>query len=498
MLEHLVTAFGLVLEPATLVTILVSSLFGFALGATPGLTATMAVALIIPFTYILGPVQAIAAIISAAAAAISGGDVPNTLLRMPGTPASAAYVDEAFAMTRKGESDRALGISALCSMIGGVFGTIVLVLASPLLANFALAFSGYEFFWLGCLGLSCAVFASGDDILKGMASLMIGLLISTVGMDYSSGYPRFTMGFTVLLSGVSFIPAIIGMFALPEIFRSLLSITQVPNVPKGDLRQVWKRVFRSVGRRWFLVLRSSGLGTFIGALPGAGADIAAWISFALTRRLSKKPEKWGKGCVDGIVSGTSSNNAALGGAWIPAFVFAIPGDTITAIAIGVLYLKGLNPGPSIFILHADLMYAVFISFLFANLLILPYGFLATILSRYILRIPRDLIMPTLFVVASIGSFAINSDPSSIVIMFVVGVIAFILESATLPLAPVVLGIVLGKIVEQYLIRSIISSEGNIFAFVERPISAVLAIIVISIWLVPLIRMFLHRKPAQTP
>lgn len=500
MLDNLVAALALVTEPATLASILVASLFGFVVGALPGLTATMAVALMVPITFLLSPIAAIASIVSAAAMCIAAGDIPGTLLRMPGTPASAAYVEDAYALTQKGDAGFVLGTSAFFSMLGGVIGTIVLILASPLLANFALNFSGFEFFWLGCLGLSCAAFVAGDDVLKGMAALMIGLLISTVGMDFGTGYPRFTMGTYVLMEGVSFIPALIGMFALPEILRSLVAPSEIHRIAQTSAKEAWRKVFTAARRYWNVALRGSGLGTLLGALPGAGADIAAWISFALAKRFSKEPEKWGKGHIEGIIAGNTSNNAALAGAWIPALVFAIPGDTITAIAIGVLYLKGMNPGPTVFINNADLVYAVFIVFLIANLLLLPFGILSMKMASLVLRIPRNLIMPALLVLAATGAFAIDNDPSGILIMLALGVLAFGMESAGLPLAPAVLGIVLGKIVEQNLIQSLISSQGNLLAFFDRPISAVLGIATILVWAWPLARLLIRgrRRPAAAP
>lgn len=495
MLSNLIAAFWLVAEPSTILSIVAASMFGFVVGALPGLTATMAVALMVPITFLLSPIAAIASIVAAAAMCIAAGDIPGALLRMPGTPASAAYVEEAHALSRKGDAGFALGTSAFFSMMGGIFGTVALILASPILANFALRFSGFEFFWLGCLGLSCAVFVASDDVLKGMASLMIGLLIATVGMDFGTGFPRFTMGTFVLMDGVSFIPALIGMFAIPEIFRSLVAPAETHRVAQIGGREAWRKVFGAARRYWFVALRGSGLGTILGALPGAGADIASWISFALAKRFSRERDKWGKGHIEGIIAGSSSNNAALAGAWIPALVFAIPGDTITAIAIGVLYLKGLNPGPTVFINNADLIYAVFFVFLIANLLLLPFGMLSMKLAGLILRVPRKLIMPALLVLAATGAFAVDNHAGGILVMLALGVLAFGMESAGLPLAPAVLGIVLGRIVEQNLIQSLISSQGNLLAFFDRPISAVLGVVTIIVWTIPLVRLL--RKKLHT-
>jgi putative tricarboxylic transport membrane protein len=494
-MDYLLPALGMVFQGDILLVVLLSCLFGFVVGVLPGITATMAVALMVPITFALSPLAAIASIVSAAAMVMAAGDVPGALLRIPGTPASAAYVDDAHKLTLQGRAGYILGVGALCSMLGGVVGSAVLIFAAPMLANVALNFSVFEFFWLSVLGLSCAIFVAGNDPVKGGLALLIGLIISCVGMEYSSGLPRFTFGNADLLDGVSFIPALIGMFALPEILRSFLRAGK--DVDTSGTRAVdeWKNVFSTVWGYRRVVMRSSALGSFIGMLPGASADIAAWISTAVARRVSRNPEKWGTGHVEGVIGGSSANNAALSSAWIPALVFAIPGDTITAIAIGVLYMKGMNPGPAVFINNADLVYAVFLVFLLANLLLLPFGWLAVRIAKVVLAIPQRLIMPSLLVLAVIGAFAINNDFSGIAVMFWMGVLAYILEECDVPIAPIVLGIVLGKIVEQNLMQSLISSQGNLLGFFERPLSAVLGCATLFIWCFPMLRRILRRSPA---
>ena len=481
-MDYLAPALAMVLQPDTLLAVLLASFFGFIVGALPGLTATMAVALLVPITFLLSPLAAIASIVAASAMAMFAGDIPGALLRIPGTPASAAYVEESYKLTVAGRAGYVLGVNAACSMIGGVIGTIVLILAAPMLASFALNFSAFEFFWLSFLGLSCGAFVAGDAPVKGTVAMLIGLLIATVGMDYSSGHPRFTFGNTDLLEGVSFIPALIGMFAIPEILRSMLKGASVLSASGAPVIDDWRGVFRSIFQYRRVVLRSSALGTGIGILPGAGADIAAWIAFAVAKRFSKTPKLWGTGHVEGVIAGSSANNAALGGAWIPALVFAIPGDTITAIAIGVLYLKGMNPGPAVFINNADLVYAVFLVFLLANLLLLPFGWIAIRLAKVVLGIPRDLLMPALLILAIVGAFAIDNDFSGVWIMLALGALAYVLEESGFPIAPIVLGMVLGKIVEQNLIQALTSTQGSLIGFFERPVSAVLGVITILIWL----------------
>lgn len=495
-MDYLLPALNMVFQPDMLLVLLLSSLFGFVVGVLPGVTATMAVALMVPITFALSPLAAIASIVSAAAMVMAAGDVPGALLRIPGTPASAAYVEDAHKLTLQGRAGYILGVGAICSMVGGVFGSAVLIFAAPMLANVALKFSVFEFFWLSALGLSCAVFVAGDDAIKGGLALLIGLIISCVGMEYSSGLPRFTFGNADLLEGVSFIPALIGMFALPEILRSFLRPSKTRDAAGTRAVDEWRSAFRSVWEYRKVAARSCGLGSFIGVLPGASADIASWMSTAISKRLSRTPKKWGTGHVEGVIAGSSANNAALSSAWIPALVFAIPGDTITAIAIGVLYLKGMNPGPAVFINNADLVYAVFIVFLLANLLLLPFGWLAIRIAKVVLVIPQKLIVPSLLILAVIGSFAINNDFSGISVMFCVGIMAYILEECGIPIAPIVLGIVLGKIFEQNLMQSLISTQGNLFGFFERPLSAILGCVTLGIWCLPLVRRLFRLLAAR--
>lgn len=496
-MDKFIAALDLVAQPETLVTLVGASFFGFAIGCLPGLTATMAVALLVPMTFFMSPIAAITSIVAASAMAIFAGDIPGALLRMPGTPASAAYVDDAYEMTKRGEAGVVIASNATFSALGGVFGTIVLVLAAPTLADFALDFSAFEFFWLGALGLSCAVFVAGSNLVKGLTSLMLGLLIATVGMDYTTGHPRFTFGNVNLLEGVSFIPGLIGMFALPEILRSLLSPGSVGTVAQVTARDAWRKTWDAGKRYWSRALCGSVLGTLVGALPGGGADTAAWISYAGAKKMSREPEKWGKGHIEGIVAGSSANNAALSGAWIPAIVFAIPGDTITAIGIGVLYLKGVNPGPTVFINNGELFYAVFIVFILANLMMFPLGWLAIRIARLVLRVPRDLILPALLVLSVTGAYAIDNDLFGVWILLALGLTAYLMEENGFPIAPMVLGMVLGKIVEQNFMQALISTNGSVLGLFGRPIAAVLGGITLLVWAIPLLRWGWSRlRPAH--
>lgn len=497
-MEAVLQAAALIVDPYVILIICVASAFGLFVGAMPGLTATMATALLVPVTFFMPPIPALAAIVTATAMAIFAGDIPGTLLRIPGTPASAAYVDEAYAMTLKGQAERALGAGLVFSAIGGIFGTIVLVTAAPALAEVALQFSSFEYFWLVCLGLTCAVFITTDSPVKGLIALFLGLFVATIGLENPAGQPRFTFGSTDLMGGIDMIPAMIGMFAIGEVLRAMASATtRLPPV-QANLGSIFKGQWALTKKYPVQILRGSTLGTLIGALPGAGADIASWITYATSKRFSKEPEKFGTGHVEGIVESGAANNAAVSGAWIPALVFGIPGDSITAIVIGVLYLKGMNPGPTIFINKPEMITAVFMLFFLAQLIMIPFGWVAIKSAKQILRMPREILMPIILMFCMVGAFAINNTVFGITIMLAFGILGFLMEENGFPVAPVILGIVLGPMLEQNFITSLIKSDGNFFGFFARPIAAGLGIVTILVWLTPLALMLWRRRKASQP
>ena len=489
-------AFSMVFEPYTLMVMVAAAFYGLFVGAVPGLTATMATALLVPVTFFMPPIPAIAAMVTATAMAIFSGDIPGCLLRIPGTPASAAYTDEAFAMTKKGQAEMALGAGLVFSAVGGLFGTAVLILAAPALADFALNFSSFEYFWLVLLGLTCAVFITTDQPLKGVVTLLLGLLVACVGLGNPAGFPRFTFGNAELTGGIGMIAMMIGMFAISEIIRFVVDTS-----PPAEL--VVEKVGSVMSGQWALakkypkqILRGSVLGTAVGALPGAGADIAAWMSYAMSKKFSKEPEKFGTGHVEGIVESGSANNSALAGAWIPALVFGIPGDSITAIVIGVLYMKNMNPGPALFTTNPQNIYAVFLLFIIANIIMIPLGILCIKVAKRILLVPREVLMPLILLFCVVGTFAINNSMFEVGIMLVAGILAYVLEANKFPIAPAILGVVLGGMLEENFITSMIKSNGDLGAFLARPIALCLAVVCLLVWTWPLMAKLLF-KPSRS-
>lgn len=491
-------ALGMVFDPYVLLVIFCSALFGLFVGCIPGLTATMATALLVPMTFFMPPVPAVAAIVTATAMAIFSGDIPGALLRIPGTPASAAYADETYQLTLKGQAEIALGAGLVFSAIGGLFGTMVLIFFSPSLAEFALKFSSFEYFWLMVLGLSGAIFIGNSSLLKASISLLLGLLVSCVGLENPAAYPRFTMGMPELMSGIELIPMMVGMFAMSELLRYVTDMEPPAVVLTQKIGNIFSGMWGLLVKYPWQLIRGSALGTIIGIQPGAGADMAAWMSYATSKKFSKEPEKFGTGHVEGVVESGAANNSALAGAWIPAIVFGIPGDSITAIAIGVLYQKNMNPGPTIFINNPENIYAIFIVFLLANIVMLPLGWLTVRLATTVLKVPRNILMPVILLFCIVGAFAVMNSAMGVVLILVFGVIAFLMEENGFPVAPAILGVVLGKMLEENLVTSMIKSDGDPWVFFTRPIAMWLAFATLVIVLWPIARWVIAKQRRVLP
>jgi len=470
-----------VFSPTVLLVILASAVYGLAIGAIPGLTATMATALLVPLTLFADPIISLAAIVTSSAMAIFAGDIPGALLRIPGTPASAAYVDDTYQLRLAGKLEVALGINVLSSAVGGIIGTTALVLLAPQLAEIAIQFSSYEYFWFCLLGLSCAALVANASPLKSTASVLLGLLMSTVGLDAVMGQQRFTFGSMNLMAGLSLIAVLVGLFAMSELLRKAATLHHALPPPahvRGSLLKVSMPAM--LKNRW-QTLRGSVVGTVIGILPGAGSDVAAWVSYSISKRFSRTPERFGHGHEEGVIEASAANNASLSGAYVPTLVFGVPGDTITAIVIGVLLMQGITPGPMVFVTSAELVSSLFIIFFIANVLMIPLGIIAIRASRHVLGVDPRMLYPILMSLCIVGTLSVNNLIFDLWIMLAAGLLAWFLEKNDYPLAPLILGFVLGRMVEDSFLSNVLKGDGNPIAFVNRPMSAALACVVVSAW-----------------
>ena len=459
-----------------LLALAAGGLYGAVFGSIPGLTATLAVALFIPIAFFLDPILALPAIISISAVAIYAGDVGSVIARIPGTPASAAYVEELYALARRRDPGYALGISAMGSAVGGVIGTALLIFSATSLAAVAKNFSSFEYFWIAVLGLTAGIFASSGSSLKALVSLLIGVMFSTAGVDPTLGYPRFDFGNPNLLGGLNYIVAMIGLFGFSEVLQNVFARGDVEgkDMPRSRGAPTWQFFIRPVRlmlRNKFLVVRSSLIGTFVGFLPGAGADIGAWVSSSFEKLSGKRSEQDEESDDRVILAGTSSNNAAVASAWIPALSLGLPGDTVTAIVLGVFLMKGITPGPMLFETQATLVWSLFGAFLIANIVLLPlFGFLTARIATFVVRIPFNLLLGVIAGLCVVGAYAINNNPFDVAVMVTMGLFAFLLRIGGFPLAQVVLGMVLGPILEVNFMVSAIKSRWDLTAFFDRPIA----------------------------
>jgi len=456
-------------------------LFGLFVGCVPGLTATMAVALIIPLTYYMNSSAAFALILGISFTAIFAGDIPATFLRIPGTPASGAAVLDGFEMYKKGKGNLALALDLVNSTLGGLLGITCLIFISPILANFALKFTFFEYFWLGVFGLSMTAIISKGNIIKGFIAVLIGLAVSTIGIDVTTGYPRFSFGNINLTSGISFIPAMIGLFGFSEVLNQMtkkqdFSLPTIEKITKIPIIEALKITFKNV----FTFIKSSIVGVLIGALPGAGADIAAWVSYGVAKKTSKNGDKFGTGYEEGVLAPTAANNAALGGTWIPAFIFGVPGDTITAIVLGAMLMYGLKPGPRIFIENGVQMRTIFLIAIISHFFLFIFGYLAIKASNYLLKLPRNIVLVAIVIFCIVGSYSINNNFFDVYVMIFFGLIGFFFDKIGIPLAPIILGIILGPMVENNLRVGLIQSDGSLLPFVVRPICLILILMMIFI------------------
>lgn len=492
----MIQAFITVFSPNVLIPWVLAMALGIFIGAMPGLTATMGVALIVPLTFHMQPIAGLAMILGLSFTAIFAGDIPATFMRAPGTPASGAAVLDGFEMNKKGKGSLAIMLDLYCSALGGLIGVVLLITISPTLAKFALQFTHFEYFWLGLLGLSMSSVITKGSSIKGLISMVGGLLLATIGIDVSTGYSRFTFNNINLLSGINFIPVMIGLFGISEVIRNLTSnskddLSGAAVVETGRVSS--REIFRVMGRHKRVIAQSSLIGTLIGALPGAGADIAAWVAYGFAKKTSKHPELFGTGHEEGVIAPTTANNAALGGTWIPALVFGIPGDTITAIVLGAMLMYGLKPGPLVFTNNKELINQIFAVALSSQVFVVILGFFGIKAFSYFFKAPRNVVLAGITVFSLIGAYAIRSSTFDVLIVIIFGIIGYFMEKVEMPLSPLILGLVLGPMIEDNLRIGLIKTDNNFLPFLTRPISAVFALILaVSFLYEPIRRLFIRK------
>ncbi len=469
--------------------VLASSLVGVVIGALPGLTATMGVALMTTLTIKLPAAQALLILICTYVGAIYGGSRSAILLNIPGTPASAASCLDGYALARQGHAGRAMGIATTGSVMGTLIGMFFLALFTPLLGEVALKFGAYEFFWLAVFGVIVSATLTGGDSLKGWIAGFAGLFIATIGQDGIHAYERFSFGYRDMAGGFSLVPALVGAFGFAEVLVAMQE--KRPPVKINPFDTVIPKI-RDVFQYWRTILRSGVIGTFIGIVPGVGEDVAAWSSYAAAKRVSKEKELYGKGSIEGLMAAETGDNACVPGAIIPVLTLQIPGSAPAAVLMAAMLIHGVKPGPMIMIESPQFVYDVVAMMLLATLGILLYGLVLTKALVQVLRVPPTIIMPVIFVLCVIGTYALASRLFDVWTMLLFGVLGFVLRKFHFPVAPLVLGIVLGDLLEKSLRRGLVLSDGDLSPFFTRPISAVLASLIglVILLRVPAVKRFI--------
>lgn len=485
------------LTPVSIGLVLAATFVGIVIGALPGLTATMGVALMTTLTLKLPAAQALLVLICTYVGAIYGGSRSAILLNIPGTPASAASCLDGYALARQGMAGKAMGIATSGSVLGTLIGMFFLALFTPLLGEVALKFGAYEFFWLAVFGVIISATLTSGDALKGWIAGFAGLFVATIGQDGIHAFERFNFGNRDLAGGISLVPALVGAFGFAEVLVAMQE--RRPPVKLSALDSVIPRL-ADVFRYWRTILRSGVIGTFIGIVPGVGEDVAAWSSYAAAKRASKEKELFGKGSVEGLMAAETGDNACVPGAIIPVLTLQVPGSAPAAVLMAAMLIHGVKPGPMIMIESPQFVYDIVAMMMLATLGILLYGLTLTKFLVQVLRVPTTIIVPIIIVLCTIGSFALASRLFDIWVMVAFGLIGFVLRRFGYPIAPLVLGIVLGDLLEKNFRRGLVLSDGDLAPFFSRPISAVLfgvIVLVVLLRLPALRRLFARRPPLES-
>ncbi len=482
---ELLNALSAALSPFNILMALCGTVLGTFIGALPGLSATMALAVLAPFTFTMAPASGLIALGAIYTGAIYGGAYSAILVNTPGTPAAIATSLDGFPMAKRGDGGLALTISCLASVVGGLVGATFLLLFAPPLATIALAFGPVEYFWLAMFGLSLIAALSAGNTLKGIGGGCIGLLLASVGSAVVGGDVRYTFGTPELLGGIHVIPAMIGLYCVPVLIDMISSPD--PHIEPGSNAKSSFRLleaFRLVVARIFNVLRSSVIGSIIGILPAAGGSVAGLISYTAAQRASREPEMFGKGAVDGVVASESANSATVGGGFVPTLVLGIPGTPPDAIVLGALIVQGIRTGPSLFTEQGDIVFTFIFGLILATLLMLPTGL---IIGRYafkiIVTIPKSALAASIALLIMVGAYAVESNIVHVYMMVSLGFAAWVLSRYGFEPSPIVLGVILGPIAEQGFVQAWLigtASDDLLSMYFGRPISiAIIAIILLT-------------------
>lgn len=482
MIDHISMGFQLFLHWQVFLGIILGVLTGVVIGALPGMTIVMAISLALPFTFYLHPVVAIAFLIGIYKAGVYGGSMSAILIGTPGTPAAAATIMDGYAMAKKGQARKALDMALYASVISDVLSDLITVVATFQIAYLALKIGPVEFFAIIFFSLTIIASVSGESLVKGLISGALGLLLATVGMDTIYGITRFTFGNINLTGGLNIIPVLIGLFAIPEMLKQLkerklypqkATIIETDSIVNSQQNRITWTEFRSVFRT---IIRGSIIGTIIGVIPGVGAAPAAFLSYSRAKKVSKNPEEFGKGSLEGVAAAESGNNGVCGPTLIPLLTLGIPGDKSTAVLLGAFMIQGLTPGPLLFTKHIDIIYGIFIAMIFTNAVVFSIGKFGIRWAALTSRVPKEILFPIVFILCVFGGYAVNNNLFDVWVMIVIGGFGYFMMTFELPPAPFVIAFILSPLFENGLRRALIMSSGDLSVFVTHPISLVFLVL----------------------
>ncbi|MDB3935810.1 tripartite tricarboxylate transporter permease [Granulosicoccus sp.] len=472
MLDSLISGWHLFLTPLAIGLTMAGILIGLLVGALPGLGPLMGIILLLPVAIGLPPVPAMGFLIAIFVGGSCGGSISAILLRIPGTPLAAATLYDGYPMAQKGRASEAIGIAISASAIGGLIGGFVLIVASPVLARFASGFAPPEYAMLAITGLFAIVIISGGSLVKGLLSGCFGLLLATIGTDeFSTGY-RFTFGSYNMLNGFHIVAVVVGLFAISEMAVQAMGKDLLAKPDVKVVRPGFNSIILTL-RHWVNLLRSSVIGVFFGALPGAGGVISSFTSYAIAKAWSKPEEQYGEGAEGGVVATEGANNATVGGTLVPTLALGIPGDASSAMLLGALLILGFVPGPALFTQQPEIVGGIFLVYLTSNVFLLFAGILLTPLFVYVLRIPKFYLIPIVLLLCCIGTFALQASVFDLKVMLGFGIVGILFRASNMPLSPIVIGLILGPILENNLRRALLISRDGFWIFLDRPVSAVL-------------------------
>ena len=480
MMSNMLQGFASVLTLQGIFLLTVGTAVGIVFGAIPGLTATMAVALVLPLTFGMNPVYGMTLLIGLYIGGVSGGLISAILINIPGTPSSVATTFDGYPMAMKGQAGKALGAGILYSFWGGLFSFLVLIFISPPLADIALRFGPFEYFSIAVFSLTLIATLSTGNAIKGLLSGIIGFILSCVGTAPIDTFPRFTFGFAELDGGFNLLPALVGLFAVAEVVRA------ADESRREEKMTVFEYNIKGFGVDWgefkyqfWNFIRSSLIGTGIGILPGIGGGTSNILSYVIAKKNSKYPEKFGTGVLDGIVASETANNASIGGALVPLLTMGIPGDTVTAMLLGGLMIHGLTPGPLLFTSSPVVVYGIFAACILGNFVMLIMEYYGLRVFVRLLKIPKHFLLPIIMVLCYVGAFGLNNRAFDVWSLLLFGFLGFGLEKFKFPMAPVILGFILGPMAETNLRRGLMLSQESFMPFITKPISAAFLLIAVA-------------------